>query len=97
MGVGMPLRMDGIEGVREDGKEDKEACRFRLLLPLAIVPLVEGRYDRTDAMVLGGGVESIEAVKQRFRASWDKLCNTVRLSSKRIRQTSKLDRQMRKL
>jgi hypothetical protein len=54
MGVGIPLRMEGIEGVREDGKEDKDVFRFRLLLPLAIVPLVEGRYERTDAMVLGG-------------------------------------------
>lgn len=40
--VGMPLCMEGFEGVRE-GKEDKDACRLRLLLALATVPLVDGR------------------------------------------------------
>lgn len=52
MGFGTPLRMEGIEGVREEGKEDKDACRVRFVLALAVVPLVEGRYERTDAILL---------------------------------------------
>lgn len=40
--VGRPLCMEGFEGVRE-GKDDKEACRLRLLLALATFPLVDGR------------------------------------------------------
>ena len=49
--IGMPLCIEGFEGVRDEGKEDKEACRVRLLLPLAVVPLVDGRYERTEVMV----------------------------------------------
>ena len=41
--VGTPLRMEGFEGVREDGKEDSEAWRSRTLLVLPVVPLVDGR------------------------------------------------------
>ena len=52
MGLGMPLRMEGIEGVREAGNEDKDACRVRLLPALVVVPFVEGRYERTDDMTL---------------------------------------------
>lgn len=44
--------MEGIEGVRDEGNDDKEACRVRLLLALAVVPLVEGRYERIDAMMM---------------------------------------------
>ena len=56
MGVGMPLRIEGIEGVREEGNDDKDACRVRLLLALGAVPFVEGRYERTDDMMLRGRV-----------------------------------------
>ena len=44
--VGMPLRMEVVDGVRDDGKEDKEVCRFRLLceLPLPDVPFVDGLW-----------------------------------------------------
>lgn len=54
MEVGMPLRIEGIEGVREEGNEDKEACRVRLLLAPGAVPFVEGRYESTDDMSLQG-------------------------------------------
>lgn len=50
--VGKPLRMEGIDGVREEGKEDKDACRVRLLFALVAVPFVVGRYERTDDMAL---------------------------------------------
>jgi hypothetical protein len=57
-GPGIPFRIEGIDGVRDEGKEDNDACRLRLLLPLAVVPLVDGRYGRTDAMMLEGNSES---------------------------------------
>lgn len=41
--VGAPLRIEGLEGVRDDGKEDSEAWRSRVLVVLLVVPLVEGR------------------------------------------------------
>lgn len=52
MGLGTPLRIEGIEGVREEGNDDRDACRVRLLLALATVPFVEGRCERTDDMAL---------------------------------------------
>lgn len=39
---GTPFRIEGFEGVREDGNDDKEGLRLRVL-PLAVVPFVEGR------------------------------------------------------
>lgn len=39
----MPFRIEGFDGVREDGNEDREGFRLRVLLPLAVVPFVEGR------------------------------------------------------
>lgn len=53
----MPLRMEGIEGVREEGNEDSDAFRVRLLLAVGGVPFVEGRYERTDDMTLQGEFE----------------------------------------
>ena len=50
--VGRPLCIEWLEGVREEGKEDKEACRLRLLLELTFVPLVADRYRETEAMML---------------------------------------------
>ena len=42
--AGVPLlRMDGFDGVRVEGKDDKEVCRLRGALVLLVVPLVEGR------------------------------------------------------
>lgn len=52
MGFGAPLRIEGIEGVREEGNEDKDACRVRFVFALVAVPFVEGRYERTDAILL---------------------------------------------
>jgi len=41
---GAPLRTDGFDGVRAEGKEDNEVCRLRVVpCVLPIVPLVEGR------------------------------------------------------
>lgn len=63
----MPLRMEGIEGVREEGNEDKDACRVRLLLALGAVPFVEGRYDKTDDMALQGEfMTSSESAAARY-------------------------------
>lgn len=39
--AGMPFRIEGFDGVREDGNEDREGFRLRVL-PLAVVPLVDG-------------------------------------------------------
>ena len=42
--AGVPLlRMDKFDGVRVEGKDDKEVCRLRGTLVLLVVPLVEGR------------------------------------------------------
>ena len=49
--VGMPLRTDGFEGVREEGTEDDEPWMLRLLLWVPDVPVVDGRYDRTEVML----------------------------------------------
>lgn len=49
--VCIPFRIDVFEEVREDGKEDKEGFRLRVLPPLVVVPLVEGRYERTEVMI----------------------------------------------
>lgn len=41
---GVPLRTDGFDGVRVEGKEDSEVCRLRVApFELPVVPLVEGR------------------------------------------------------
>ena len=45
------LRTDGFEGVRVEGKDDNEVCRLRGALVLAVVPLVEGRYERMEVML----------------------------------------------
>lgn len=39
----MPLRMEGFEGVREDGTEDSEPCLCNLPFDVPEVPLVDGR------------------------------------------------------
>lgn len=42
--AGVPLlRMDRFDGVRTEGKDDKEVCRLRGALVLPVVPAVEGR------------------------------------------------------
>lgn len=41
--VPVPLRMEGLDGVRVDGKDDKEVWRLRTVFALPVVPLVEGR------------------------------------------------------
>lgn len=38
-----PLRIEGLDGVRVDGKDDREVWRLRTVFALPIVPLVEGR------------------------------------------------------
>lgn len=46
--------MEGFDGVRVEGKDDREVWRLRtelVPLALAVVPLVEGRYESTDVMV----------------------------------------------
>lgn len=40
--VPVPLRIEGLDGVRVEGKEDKEVWRLRTVFALP-VPLVEGR------------------------------------------------------
>ena len=40
--------MEGLDGVRDDGNEEREPCRPMLLL---VVPLVEGRYESTEAIM----------------------------------------------
>ena len=48
---GVPLlRIDGLEAVRVDGKDDSEVCRFKGAVVLAVL-LVEGRYERTEVML----------------------------------------------
>ena len=41
--AGAPFRIEGLEVVREEGKDVRDACRSRVLVALPIVPLVEGR------------------------------------------------------
>lgn len=50
MVVGRPFLIEGFEGVRDEGKEDREPCRLRLLLAVPLVPLVEGLYESTEVM-----------------------------------------------
>lgn len=38
-----PLRIEGLDGVRVEGKDDREVWRFRMVFALPVVPLVEGR------------------------------------------------------
>lgn len=49
--VGTPFRIEGFDGVRDEGKDESEPCRLRLLLAVPLVPLVEGRYERTEVMI----------------------------------------------
>lgn len=50
--AGVPLlRMDGFDGVRVEGKDDREVCLLRGAPVLPVVPLVEGRYERTEVML----------------------------------------------
>lgn len=46
----MPFRIDGLKGTLVEGKDDNEACRWGFALPLPPVPLVDGRYERTEVM-----------------------------------------------
>ncbi len=39
----VPLRIEGLDGVRVEGNEDREVWRFRMVFALPVVPLVEGR------------------------------------------------------
>ena len=50
--VGIPFRIDGLEGVRDEGKDESDSCRLRLLLMVPVVPLVEGRYERTEVIFI---------------------------------------------
>ena len=47
----MPFLIEGLDGVRDDGNEEREPCRPMLLPVVPVVPLVEGRYESTDAMM----------------------------------------------
>ena len=47
----MPFRIEGFEGVRDEGKDERDPCRLRVLLAVPLVPLVEGRYERTELML----------------------------------------------
>ena len=44
------LRIDGLEAVRVDGKDDSEVCLFKGAVVLAVL-LVEGRYERTEVIL----------------------------------------------
>ena len=46
-----PLRIEVFEAVLDEGKDDKDACRLRLLAVLAIVPLVVGLKGSTVVIV----------------------------------------------
>lgn len=39
----MPFCIEGLDGVRVDGKDDREVWRLRTVFALPVVPLVEGR------------------------------------------------------
>ena len=43
-------RLEWLEGTLVEGKEDKEAWRL-MPFELAVVPLVDGRYERTEVMI----------------------------------------------
>ena len=47
----MPFRIEGFEGVRDEGKDERDPCRLSVLLAVPLVPLVEGRYERTEVML----------------------------------------------
>ena len=48
---GVPLlRIDGVEAVRVDGKDDSEVCLFKGAFVLPVL-LVEGRYERTEVIL----------------------------------------------
>ena len=55
--MGMPLRIEGFDGVRDEGKEERDPCRLRLLLAVPLVPLVEGRYERTEVMLAANALQ----------------------------------------
>ena len=44
------LRIDGLEAVRVDGKDDSEVCRFKGAVALPVL-LVEGRYESTEVIL----------------------------------------------
>ena len=44
------LRIDGLEAVRVDVKDDSEVCRFKGAFVLPVL-LVEGRYERTEVIL----------------------------------------------
>jgi len=48
----MPLWVDLVDGVRVEGKDDKDAWRLTIPLALPVVPLVEGRYERAVVIFL---------------------------------------------
>ena len=48
--IGIPFLIEGFDGVREDGNEESEPWR-PMLLVVPVVPLVEGRYESTEAIV----------------------------------------------
>ncbi len=41
-----------MDGVRVEGKDDKDAWRLTIPLALPVVPLVEGRYERAVVIFL---------------------------------------------
>lgn len=50
--VGIPFRIEGLDGVRDEGNEESEPCRLRLVLAVPLLPpLVEGRYERREVMI----------------------------------------------
>lgn len=55
-----------FEEVREDGKDEKEGFRLRVLLPLVVVPLVEGRYERTEVMINTGSIHCQRQIVYQF-------------------------------
>ena len=48
--VPVTLRIERLEGVRVEGKEEREVWRLRRVAVLPVAPLVEGRYERTDVI-----------------------------------------------
>ena len=64
--VGMPLRFEWLEGILVDGNEESGVWRLILLVVL-VVPLLEGRYERTD--VIFSVYEDMEGSKDEFSDS----------------------------
>ena len=66
---GPPVREEWRDGAFVDGKDERDGCRLMPLVLLALVPLVEGRWGKADAILAEeGNTQSInDARKERSR------------------------------